>query len=153
MTLSDDGEILAYASAFRRAVLQGSRSTRMCAALSAPLNAALRELGVACELEESELEECNHIFLRLTDGRVLDVTADQFNLAGCEVLPAVYLGPASEIHRGARMWPGENDWPNLMAEMKRLYPEFGPGKVGMTVRVVLQSLPAGLVEFSPNEGV
>lgn len=147
MVLEGDEAIIAYSAAFRRAALQGSSSSRMCAALSAPLYAALRLLGVECGLEESHLQQCNHVFLRLADGRVLDVTADQFTMGGNDAFAAVYLGPRRGIHLNATAWPGENEWPALMAELKRLYPEFPAVEVGRTVGLVLRSLPAGLVKF------
>lgn len=76
----------------------------MCAALSGPLQAALQVQGVDCSLEESHLPCCNHVSLRLADGRVFDVTSDQFDIGAAERVPPVYLGSGLDIHRGARPW-------------------------------------------------
>lgn len=71
--------MLTYAREYREAVLRGDSSAWMCAALSAPLHAAFQVLGIPSQLVVSDLGECEHIFLHLADGRVLDPTADQFN--------------------------------------------------------------------------
>jgi hypothetical protein len=41
----------------------------------------------------------NHVWIKLTDGRALDPTADQFNvLFPAMKMPPVYLGPPQSIH-------------------------------------------------------
>jgi hypothetical protein len=61
------------------------------AALMAPLSTLLEVHGVPNTLVEVWLKRPprNHVWLRLSDGRALNPSADRFN-AG---LPPVYLGP------------------------------------------------------------
>lgn len=143
---------LTYAREFREAVLQGCSSERMCVALSAPLHAAFHARGTASELVIADLGECEHVFLRLADGLVLDPTADQFNPFSREKLPGVYLGAPALIHQGAVPWPGGQEWHALMAELKRLYPALGASDVGHTVSLTLRTLPPGLCDFSQVAG-
>lgn len=142
-------ELLTYAREFREAILQGASSERMCVALSAPLHAAFRGLDIPSQLVISDLGECEHIFLRLADGQVLDPTADQFNRCSREKLPGVYLGAPALIHGGAVPWPGGQEWHELMTALKRLYPTLGATDVGHTVSLALRTLPPGLCEFPP----
>lgn len=142
-------DLLTYAREFREAVLQGASSERMCAALSAPLHAAFQALGIQSQLVVSDLGECEHIFLRLAGGQVLDPTADQFNWCSRQNLPGVYLGAPTLIHNGANPWPGGREWSDLMTALKRLYPALGATDVGRTVSFTLRTLPPALCEFAP----
>jgi hypothetical protein len=84
-----DQELIAIATDFRAGLLGSHPSTDMCFAVSAPLQGLLSALyGVQTELEEVDFGDTNHVWLRLSDGRILDATADQFGK------PAVYLGEA-----------------------------------------------------------
>ena len=141
-------DVAAYAWAFREAILQGCSSERMCVAVSAPLHAALRVLDVHSQLVRADLEQGEHVFLQLPDGQVLDATADQFNAHSRQPLPGVYLGAPTTPHRGARPWPGGQEWHALMTELKRLYPAFAAPEVGRTVGAILRTLPPGLCDFS-----
>lgn len=145
-------DLLTYAQDFRESVLQGCSSQRMCVALSAPLHAAFRARGTASELLITDLGECEHVFLRLADGQVLDPTADQFNSFSREKLPGVYVGRPASIHEGALPWPGGQEWHELMAELKRLYPTLEATDVGRTVSLTLRTLPPGLCEFTQVAG-
>jgi hypothetical protein len=89
-----DAELVEFTSEFRAGILGGRGSARMCAAVCMPLVTLLGLHGVEAVLMESETETCNHVWLRLTDGRVLDPTGDQF--AGG--MPPVYLGPPLALH-------------------------------------------------------
>lgn len=142
-------DLLTYARDFREAILQGDSSDRMCVAISAPLHAAFRARGTPGHLVAADLGECEHIFLRLADGQVLDPTADQFNWCSRQKLPGVYLGAPALIHDGAVPWPGGQEWHELMTELKRLYPALGAAEVGRTVSLVLRTLPQGLCQFNP----
>jgi hypothetical protein len=93
----DDRDLVEFAEGFRLGILRGRSSRLMCAAVSWPLAALLRCHGVECECEEGDLGECNHIWIRLADGRVLDPTADQFNHFPKQY-PPVYLGAPTELH-------------------------------------------------------
>lgn len=99
-----DPELVRFATEFRAGLLAGQSSRLMCAAVSWPLASLLRVSGVDCETEDSivdfEWGVCEHVWIRLADGRVLDPTADQFNSHGYD-FPPVYLGPATEeLHQG-----------------------------------------------------
>lgn len=94
-----DTELVEFAADFREGVLGGRGSALMCAAVCMPLVTLLGLYGVEAKLMESETDACNHIWLLLADGRVLDPTADQF-----EGMPPVYLGPPTTLHHDARLF-------------------------------------------------
>ncbi len=95
-----DKQLVKIARDMRKGILGKRSSTDMCMIISAPLQGVLSALyGVACELEEIWLDETprgttNHVFLRLSDGRILDATADQFGL------DAIYLGSIPAFYGG-----------------------------------------------------
>jgi hypothetical protein len=90
-----DAELLRFVIAFRAGLLGRRASTQTCFMLCAPLSTSLTMHGVPNTLVEVWLGRQNHVWLRLSDGRALDPSADQFN-AG---LPPVYLGPPlSGVH-------------------------------------------------------
>lgn len=103
-----DEEIIEAAEGFREGILEDNpfgengSSHRMCGAIAWPLAGYLRAI---CEIDCAEAKslvstpegDWEHIWIRLSDGRVLDPTADQFNHLGREY-PAVYLGPPTELH-------------------------------------------------------
>jgi hypothetical protein len=70
----------------------------MCAAVCWPLSTLLEVSGIPNRCVEGDLGECNHIWIELNDGRVLDPTADQFNYFPGQNMPPVYLGPPTAIH-------------------------------------------------------
>lgn len=90
-----DAQIIEFASEFRTGILDGEDSWMMCAAVCYPLVTLLNMSGIKAEIIESDLGECNHVWMRLADGRALDPTADQFPDMN---LPPVYLGPPTKIH-------------------------------------------------------
>lgn len=93
-----DNQLVRFASEFREGILDGGGSSFCCWMVCAPLSGLLRCYGVETETVEGDLGECNHFWLKLPDGRVLDPTADQFNYARAQPLPPVYLGPPLDIH-------------------------------------------------------
>lgn len=93
-----DDELTAFATEFRDEILGGRDSRLMCAAVSWPLAGILSMYGVEARARESHLGDCNHVWLELPDGRVLDPTADQFNDQLPVPMPPVYLGPPTAIH-------------------------------------------------------
>ena len=93
-----DAELIEFASDFRDGLLGNRSPEMMCAAVSWPLASLLNASGVSCECVEVDLGHCNHIWIKLADGRALDATADQFNWAGDSNMPPVYLGPPVNIH-------------------------------------------------------
>jgi hypothetical protein len=109
-----DAELIAYVQEFRDGLLEGHGSWLACMKVCAPLATLLDICGVQTEMMTSVVENdagdgCNHVFLRLADGRVLDPTSDQFNGFGFPTMPPVYLGPPERIHRGARPWRTERE--------------------------------------------
>jgi hypothetical protein len=133
-----DKELIDYASEFRRAIIGDAPGAWWCAGISAPLHAVLTALGVAADIVKSDLGHCAHVFIRFPDGRVLDPTAEQFNWCSRVQLPAVYLGPPSDIHQNVDEYGGQC-WGELMQQCKRLYPEFGANETGKMVRMVLET--------------
>lgn len=94
-----DQELIAAATELRQGVLAGRPSERMCAMVCWPLAGLLHAChGLDAECVETDLEDTNHIWIQLPDGRALDPTADQFNALLGLHLPPVYLGPRLAIH-------------------------------------------------------
>lgn len=93
-----DDELVSFAGEFRSEILSGGQSWMMCFAVCAPLVGLLNAYGVDCDLAEGDLGECNHVWIALPDGRVLDPTADQFNDFGFAPMPPVYLGQPTAMH-------------------------------------------------------
>lgn len=143
-----DQYILQFTIEFRAAILGGGDSARMCAAISGPLCAALTVQGVSCRLLESDLGECNHVFIQLNDGQVLDPTADQFNSRSQDSLPEVYLGQKTWIHEGVSCTDFEQIWLPLLQEFKRLEPNYRGESAGQMVREVLMSLQKDATQMS-----
>lgn len=98
-----DSELLSFTQSFRDGILDGRSSRDMCAAVSWPLATLLGLHGVECEPVEGDISEplgllyANHMWIALKCGRVLDATADQFNVWGYD-FQQVYLGEPTEIH-------------------------------------------------------
>jgi len=133
-----DRQIKCVARGFRNGLLDGGPSRLMCGAVSFALCGYLSFLGVETELYESDLGDCNHIFLMLSDGRVLDATADQFNVFPGKRYPDVYLGTGMDIHKDAKVFRSRltaTNWKSKMSDP--LLPIECPGaerSVGMCVR-------------------
>ena len=108
-----DVELVQCATEFRQGILGDQPSDLMCAAVSWPLAGFLRFSGVPCEAVEGDLGHCNHVWIKLADGRALDATADQFNrLFPQKNYPPVYLGEMIDIHaeveRGCTCHPDDS---------------------------------------------
>ncbi len=94
-----DAELIECCQEFRDGILDGRPSNWMCAMVCYPLVTLLGMYGVKAELVETDMGECNHVWMRLADGRALDPTADQFNDLFPDLkMPPVYLGPPSKLH-------------------------------------------------------
>lgn len=93
-----DAEIIKFATEFRAGILGGHPSEWMCFAVCAPLAGLLQFHGVEVDMAEGDLGHCNHVWIKLADGRVLDPTADQFNQMFGLDHPPVYLGAPLVIH-------------------------------------------------------
>jgi hypothetical protein len=87
------GELKRIARGFRRGILEGESSAFMCRAVCLPLQGLLSAIGMELDLVECEVDcgdyDMYHTCLRLSDGRILDPTGDQFPFR----MPQVYLGP------------------------------------------------------------
>jgi hypothetical protein len=101
----NDADLIEVAQGFRDGILDGRASDFACAMICYPLAGYLSALhGIECEVLETKAVRanygtCNHVWLRLPDGRVLDPSADQFNVRGRKRMPPVYLGPPTALHR------------------------------------------------------
>lgn len=113
MMTETDKDILKFATSFRNGIVGRKKSKMRCYMVCAPLATLLCMNGVACRLIQGEVDYadtwCNHFWIELADGRVLDPTADQFNgLGDLPSLPKVYLGPPSKIHAIATLTPSSH---------------------------------------------
>lgn len=84
----NDKELILVADGFRKGVLEGRKSNNWCYAISAPLAIYLEFCGYPCELVCGYIGDTEHYWIALSDGRILDPTADQFN----DSMPRVYIG-------------------------------------------------------------
>ena len=94
-----DEELMRITKDFRDGILRGRPSVMMCAAVSWALEGFLNSIyDLNCKSVEGDLGHCNHVWIELQDGRVLDPTADQFNEMFRHDFAEVYLGPPLDIH-------------------------------------------------------
>ena len=92
-----DKQLLGCATSFRKGILGNKSSIDMCFAIAAPLEGYLSALGVDCCLIKGKVLfedgidklECEHYWLDIGNGNILDPTADQFDY---RMMPPVYLG-------------------------------------------------------------
>jgi hypothetical protein len=88
-------------TAFRRGLLGRRPSRLMCFVVCAPLEALLTLEGHAVKMShgwilDEEGDEIAHTWLRLSDGRIIDPTADQFKKPDGGKMPRVYIGEKPE---------------------------------------------------------
>lgn len=100
-----DAEIIQFATDFRRGLIGRQSSRYRCAMVSWPLASLLEMHGVPCAITccklPDEAHAVQHVWIELSDGRVLDATADQFNRRGQDPKhPPVYLGKPLAFHKG-----------------------------------------------------
>ena len=67
----------------------------MCFVICAPLQGYLSGLGYETALIEKDFGSCNHVWLSLPDGTIIDPTIDQFSTPDFP-LPKIYIGPMPE---------------------------------------------------------
>ena len=88
-----DKQLIKVVNQFTRGMINGKPTTQKCYLVCAPLYSYLRFIGVDVELIEGEVETDKlihgHYWLQLSDGRIIDPTANQFE--GLQ-LPANYIG-------------------------------------------------------------
>lgn len=140
-----DAHLVEFVGEFRQAMLGSAKSKLMCIAVSEPLQALLELHGQPCKLVEVKEPEYHHCFLTLPGDVVLDATADQF-----PEMPSVYLGAATELHKGARLMERANVWKALAREFARLNKSGCPKEYGRLVGLVLRTLPKDVIEFDEN---
>lgn len=97
-----DAQLKSVCLKFRKGLIKGREGDMMCGVVTYPLAAFLGMMGVAAEIEEVDLKYSNHVFLILSDGRVLDATADQFGG------PKVFLGNRQWYHQDQNKNPEAN---------------------------------------------
>jgi hypothetical protein len=73
-------EIKKIAKGFTKGLLDGRPTTDMCYVVCSPLVAYLHFCGIDCSLTEGEVNQYHHFWITLSDGRIVDPTADQFGL-------------------------------------------------------------------------
>lgn len=97
-----DAKLLKFVKSFRRGLGVRGDGRYECFSVCAPLVTLLNMEGWSAELRTGNVKfkigECNHYWIELADGRVLDATAAQFNEHLGIKLPRIYLGPPTEIH-------------------------------------------------------
>jgi hypothetical protein len=81
---------------FRRGMLGKGSSALMCFAVCAPLQSLLEMAGYPTELIEGEVENTEHYWLQLPDGRIVDPTADQLTAPDGSAMPKVFIGEKPE---------------------------------------------------------
>lgn len=84
---------------FRRGILARRRSNGYCWAVSASLEGYLSFLGHDCELTEGRIGDYAHFWITLSDGRIVDPTADQFATPKGVKMPKVYIGAKPRWYR------------------------------------------------------
>ena len=88
----DDTELIKFAEEFRDGLLGGRSSHLMCHVVSYPLSGLLNASGVECEIAVGDIGFCNHVWIKLADGRILDPTIDQFSQYDWCPPGKIYLG-------------------------------------------------------------
>jgi hypothetical protein len=86
-----DGEIIEIAKGFTKGLLGKKPTTDMCYVVCSPLSAYLSLCGIENTLTEGAILHCenqlHHYWVTLSDGRIIDPTADQFGLLNIWVKP------------------------------------------------------------------
>lgn len=79
-----DTEIIKIAKGFTKGILNGKNTVDMCYMVCSPLVSYLSACGIECALTEGEINHCenklHHFWITLSNGKIIDPTADQFGL-------------------------------------------------------------------------
>lgn len=98
-----DKELIKIASGFTKGLLNKRESKNMCFAVSLPLQGYLSICGVETEIIHGEIELkneiCNHFWLKLPCGRILDATANQFKTPEGKEMPKIFIGKKPEWYK------------------------------------------------------
>ena len=96
-----DAALRKIVTGFRRGLLGNRPSTQMCFTVCAPLQGLLEIYGHKTEMVEGDFGHTNHFWLRFSDGRIIDPTADQFKKPDGGKMPRVYIGEKPEWYKEA----------------------------------------------------
>lgn len=77
---------------FRQGFLGEEPSAKKCFTLSSALAGYLHFAGIECTMVKGQIKEYEHFWINLSDGRIVDATADQFQKPNGETMPKVYIG-------------------------------------------------------------
>lgn len=89
----DNQRLMKVVSEFRSGILQGRKSNLMCVAVCSPLEGYLRAIhGIDTHAVCGTIDEMEHFWLEMGDGRIIDPTADQFLKPDGNPMPEVYVG-------------------------------------------------------------
>lgn len=87
-----DHKLRSIASDVRAQVIGAQSSASMCLVVSSPLAERLRAVGIACRLVAGGVRSEHHYWIELSDGRIVDATADQFPNPSGDPMPPVFVG-------------------------------------------------------------
>jgi hypothetical protein len=91
----EDKELIKTATQFTKGILGKRKSNSMCFVVSIALQGYLSILGIESTIVEGEIKNentlHNHFWLKLSDGRILDATADQFLMPDGKKMPRTFL--------------------------------------------------------------
>jgi hypothetical protein len=99
-----DKDIVRFIVEFREGLVDGKPPDDACYTIYYAIQCMLSVMGVNTGMLEVTVpphltkngQEAQHFVLQLSDGRILDPTADQFPRTG---FPAVYLGPLPSAYK------------------------------------------------------
>lgn len=90
-----DKQIIKAAQGFTRGLLGKKPTKDQCFKVCAPLHTYLKLCGIPCELTEGEIayenHQWHHYWVTLSDGRIIDPTADQFIKPNGERLKNIWV--------------------------------------------------------------
>jgi len=99
MQQTDNLKLKQMAADFTKGLLGSRPSNQMCFAVCTALAGYLNFSGYHCRLTEGKVGKCEHYWLTLPDGTVLDPTADQFKQPSGDAMPRVYVGEKPEWYK------------------------------------------------------
>jgi hypothetical protein len=98
-----DKKLIKIARGFCSGLLGKKQSTNMCFKVCSPLVTYLSICGVLCELTKGEIicdgVEYGHFWITLSDGRIIDPTADQFIKMDGERMKNIWVEIAPTSYR------------------------------------------------------
>lgn len=105
-----DKQIIIVAKGFTKGLLGNTASLNMCFDVCYPLSGYLNFAGIPCELTKGEIlydgGKWHHYWITLSDGRIIDPTADQFVKPGGERLQNIWVENKPENYRVIKIKKG-----------------------------------------------